>query len=81
VESPPTPTPLVTNTIDPTLAAQFAVQPTQTRMPTFTPPPPLSVPQFEDESSPGSSRVFGIFIVSLGLIGGAGLLVSFLWRK
>ena len=81
VESPPTPTPLVTNTIDPTLAAQFAIQPTQTRMPTFTPPPPLSVPQFEDESSPGSSRVFGIFIVSLGLIGGTGLLVSFLLRK
>lgn len=81
VESPPTPTPPVTNTIDPTLAAAFDVQPTQTRMPTFTPPPPLTQPQFEDETSTGSSRVFGIFIVSLGLIGGLGLLVSFLWRK
>lgn len=80
-EAPPTPTPPVTNTIDPTLAAAFNVVPTQTRMPTFTPPPPLAVPQFEDEGSPGSSRVFGIFIVGLGLIGGVGLLVSFLWRK
>lgn len=81
VESPPTPTPLVTNTVDPTLAAQFETQPTATRMPTFTPPPPLAVPQFEDESSAASSRVFGIFIVGLGLIGGVGLLVSFLWRR
>jgi uncharacterized protein YraI len=81
VESPPTPTPPVTNTVDPTLAAAFNVQPTSTRMPTFTPPPPLNVPRFEDETSPGSSRVFGIFIVSLGLIGGTGLLVSFLLRK
>ena len=81
VESPPTPTPPVTNTIDPTLAAAFDVQPTQTRMPTFTPPPPLTVPRFEDQTASGSSPVFGIFIVSLGLIGGAGLLVSFLWRK
>jgi uncharacterized protein YraI len=80
VEPPPTPTPLVTATIDPTLAAQFHVQPTQTRMPTFTPPPPLEVPQFTDSSGPslGSS---GIFIVILGLLGGIGLVVSFLWRK
>lgn len=81
VEAPPTPTPPVTNTIDPTLAAQFTIQPTQTRMPTFTAPPPLTVPQFQDESSAGSSQVFGIFIASLGLLGGLGLLVSFLIRK
>jgi len=80
VEPPPTPTPLVTATIDPTLAAQFNVQPTQTRMPTFTPPPPLEVPQFTDSTGPslGSS---GIFIIVLGLLGGIGLVASFLWRK
>lgn len=80
VESPPTPTPLVTNTVDPTLAAQFAIQPTQTRLPTFTPPPPLTMPQYEDES-PTTTRIFGIFIVGLGLIGAVGLLVSFLLQK
>lgn len=81
VEPPPTPTPPVTATIDPTLAAAFNIQPTQTRLPTFTPPPSLAVPQFTDESASHSSSVFGIFILSLGLIGGAGLLVSFILRK
>lgn len=79
LEPPPTPTPLATSTIDPTLAAQFAIQPTQTRMPTFTPPPPLEVPQFTDNTR-GSSGATGIFIIGLGLIGGAGLLASFLLR-
>jgi hypothetical protein len=79
IEPPPTPTPTIA-TIDPTLAAAFQVQPTQTRMPTFTPPPPLEVPQFTDSTRPtfGTS---GIFIVVLGLLGGIGLLASFLWRK
>ncbi len=81
VEAPPTPTPLVTATLDLTLAAAFNIQPTQTRLPTFTPPPPLTVPQFTEESSSHSSSVFGIFIIGLGLIGGTGLLVSFILRK
>ena len=80
IEPPPTPTPLITATIDPTLAAAFNIQPTQTRMPTFTPPPPLEVPQFTDATGPslGSS---GIFIIVLGLLGGIGLVASYLWRK
>jgi len=81
VEPPPTPTPLTTATIDPTLAAAFNVQPTQTRMPTFTPPPPLEIPQFADANSGRVFGVFGIFIVGLGFIGGTGLLVSYLLRK
>ena len=81
VEPPPTQTPPVTATIDLTLAAAFDVQATQTRMATFTPPPPLTVPQFNDESSAHASSVFGIFIISLTLIGGIGLLVSFILRK
>jgi len=81
IEPPPTPTPLATVTIDPTLAAAFNTQPTQTRMPTFTPPPPLEIPQFSDANSGQSLGVFGIFILGLGLIGGTGLLVSYILRK
>jgi uncharacterized protein YraI len=80
LEPPPTPTPLATATIDPTLAAEFNIQPTQTRLPTFTPPPPLEVPQFDD-SPRGSLGATGIFIVVLGLLGGAGLLASYLLRR
>ncbi len=82
VEPPPTSTPPVTATLDLTLAAAFETQPTQTRLPTFTPPPPLSIPTFTDTGQPTASRsVFGIFIISLGLIGGIGLIVSFVLRK
>jgi hypothetical protein len=80
LEPPPTPTPLATATIDPTLAAQFNLQPTQTRMPTFTAPPPLVVPEFT-ESAGSSFGASGVLIVGLGLLGGAGLLASFLLRK
>ena len=82
VEPPPTPTPLITATIDPTLAAAFNIQPTQTRIPTFTPPPPLDVPQFTDV---GTSRpqgaAFGIFIMILMIIGTAGLVLSYVLRS
>ena len=51
VEPPPTQTPIATATINPTFAAAFVFQPTSTRMPTFTPPPPLTIPQFPDDSA------------------------------
>jgi len=80
VEPPPTPTPPATSTIDPTLAAAFNVQPTATRLPTFTPPPPLEVLQIDP--APSAPRVIpGVFILSLGLIGGIGLLISYFLRK
>jgi len=82
VEPPPTPTPLVTATVDPTLAAAFNVQPTQTRMPTFTPPPPLDVPQFIDTSaSRPTGAASGIFIIVLVLAGGVGLAISYVLRR
>jgi hypothetical protein len=81
VEPPPTPTPLITSTIDPTLAAAFNAMPTQTRLPTFTAPPPLDVPKFEDAHPAATGNVFGIFIIGLGLVGSVGLVVSFLLRK
>lgn len=82
VEPPPTQTPLATSTFDPTLLAEFNIQPTQTRMPTFTPPPPLAIPQFT-EPGPAHTPKFpsGIFAIILGILGTAGLFVSFILRK
>jgi hypothetical protein len=82
VEPPPTPAPLITNTIDPTLAAAFNIQPTSTRLATFTPPPPLVIPQYTVETAPIRSPVRpGFFIVTLGLFGAIGLFVSFVLRR
>ena len=82
VESPSTPTPEVTSTIDPTLAAAFNFQPTATRLPTFTPPPPLTVPQFTEVSAPRRSMVApGIFVTALILLGTLGLIASIILRK
>jgi uncharacterized protein YraI len=82
VEAPSTATPEVTSTIDPTLAAAFNFQPTATRLPTFTPPPPLTVPQFTEVSTPRSFMVApGIFVVSLVLLGTIGLVASIIFRK
>lgn len=82
VESPSTATPEVTATIDPTLAAAFNFQPTPTRLPTFTPPPPLTVPQFTEVSPPRRSMVApGIFVVGLVLLGTIGLTASIILRK
>lgn len=82
VEPPPTPTPLTTATIDPTLAAAFNQAPTETRMPTFTPPPPLTVPVFTAETTSQPRGVpFGYFIVALGVLGAIGLGYSFFSRK
>ena len=52
VEPPPTPTPLTTPTIDPTLASQFIVDIPSTRLPTFTPPPPLVISTQSIEKNP-----------------------------
>jgi uncharacterized protein YraI len=82
VEPPPTQTPLVTSTFDPTLAAAFHQQPTETRMPTFTPPPPLTVPQFTEPAAGRAPRIpSGIFVAILAILGSVGLLVSFLANK
>lgn len=70
IELPPTPTALYTQTIDPTLAAQFIVTVQETRMPTFTVPPPLVIPTFENQVSSSPVGVpMGLMIVSLAAIG------------
>jgi uncharacterized protein YraI len=82
VEAPSTPTPPVTATIDATLAAAFSFEPTASRLPTFTPPPPLTIPQFTDVPAPRRVIVApGIFVVSLLLLGAVGILVSIVLRK
>jgi uncharacterized protein YraI len=83
VEPPPTPTPATTPTVDPTLAAQFDIGATPTRLPTFTPPPPLSIPDYGD--SGGLTELTGIpmgfVIASMAVIGVFGLAISFLRRS
>lgn len=83
VEPPPTPTPLVTPTIDPTLASQFIVDVPATRLPTFTPPPPLVIPTFPPEQlATGTGGVpIGAVITGLGVVGLFGLIISFLRRR
>jgi uncharacterized protein YraI len=82
VEPPSTPTPRVTPTIDPTLAAQFVLEIPATRLPTFTPVEPLDIPEFEQQ---GTGRVGGIpigmFITGIGLIGLFGAAVSYLRER
>lgn len=83
VEPPPTPTPRMTPTIDPVLAAQFIREIPPTRLPTFTPPPPLTLPTFE--ASGTSSRLegfpVGVIIIGMAVIGLLGLGISFLSGK
>ena len=80
IEPPPTSTPRVTPTIDPTLAAQFVVEVPSTRLPTFTNAPTLVFPTFEGQDEPISSSSFpwGLAITSLGIVGILGALFSLL---
>jgi hypothetical protein len=79
IEIPATPTPFATPTINPTLEAAFIGQPTPTRLPTFTQPAPLDLPIFTDP--PNRSRATipaGLLILSLGLFGFFGAVISYL---
>ncbi|MBN1304130.1 MAG: SH3 domain-containing protein [Anaerolineales bacterium] len=82
VEPPPTATPLATATFDPTLVAEFVIEPTVTRMPTFTPAPALEIPSFPAEiekiSFPIPSAVIIAGLASIGLIG---FLISLFVRR
>ncbi|RME88900.1 MAG: hypothetical protein D6770_05870 [Anaerolineae bacterium] len=79
VEPPPTPTPIATPTIDPTLAAAFIAPATPTRLPTFTPPPPLEIPTFTQTVESRAGRVpMGLVIFGLGFLGLFGMFISLL---
>jgi hypothetical protein len=70
IEPPPTPTAAVTQTIDPTLAAQFIQTPIPTRLATFTPAAPLVIPTYSDYSSSTSGAIpIGLVIFILFSIG------------
>ena len=72
VEPPPTPTPQFTPTIDPTLASQFSYTQAPTRLPTFTPAPPVVVPEYEENTPSAlvnSGVPMGLVIFILGTIG------------
>jgi hypothetical protein len=83
VEPPPTPTPAMTATIDPTLAAQFLVEAPPTRLPTFTEPPPLAQPTLPvDAPIATSGRVpIGLVIIGLAVVGLFGTLISLMSRR
>ena len=80
VEPPPTSTPQVTATIDPTLAAQFLVEAPPTRLPTFTEPAPVSMPTYAlNAPITTPSRIpMGLVVIGLAVVGLFGLLISFL---
>jgi hypothetical protein len=75
VEPPPTSTPLHTPTIDPTLAAQFIETPIPTKMATFTQPPPLAIPMFQDASPSSTAAGVPIGLIIL-FLGGLGILIG-----
>lgn len=83
VEIPPTPTPRITPTIDPTLASQFVIDLPATRMPTFTPPPQLVIPTFPvDEVPSGTGGIpMGFVISGLAVVGFFGVILSLLRRR
>ncbi len=82
IEPPPTLTPLVTSTIDPTLAAAYNVIPTETRLPTFTPPAATAiVPTFTDAPVSPKSFPMGFVIIGLALAGGLVLVASLFVRR
>lgn len=79
VDLPATPTPFSTPTINPTLEAAFIGQQTPTRLPTFTEPPPIELPQFTDSTeAPQTGVPMGLIILSLALFGFFGAVISYL---
>ena len=83
VEPPPTPTPRITATIDPTLAAQFLVEIPPTRLPTFTESPPISMPTFSANApiATPSKVPMGLVIMGMAVLGLFGMLISLLGRR
>ncbi|MBI5944393.1 MAG: SH3 domain-containing protein [Chloroflexi bacterium] len=80
LSSPPTPTPAATLVfdIDPTLVAAFSSPVIPTRLPTFTPPAPLVIATFSEDSSAIGRMPVGLLILGFGFIGALGALISFL---
>lgn len=70
VVPPPTSTPAITKTIDPTLAAQFLPQVQETRLPTFTEPPMLMIPTYQEvtgATAPGGIPLGFVIVILAGI--------------
>jgi uncharacterized protein YraI len=78
VDSPATPTPASTPTINPTLAAAFIPAEAATRLPTYTPAPALAIPTFVDQNQRASRIPVGLLIFGFVFIGALGTIISFL---
>jgi hypothetical protein len=79
IEVPATPTPFATPTLPLTLEAVFIGQETPTRLPTFTPPAALEQPFFTDAPGTAPTNIpAGLLILSLGLFGFFGAMISYL---
>lgn len=81
IEPPPTPMPLMTSTVDPTLAAAFLVEPSATRLATFTPPPPLVHPTFAIATEPAARFPVGAAILVTAALGVLVLFASLMGRR
>jgi hypothetical protein len=76
--APPTATPRTTPTLDPTNVAAYGLNLEPTRLPTFTPPPPLIIPTFTPAVGNISKVPYGLWILILALVGILGAVISFL---
>jgi hypothetical protein len=82
VEPPPTATPVVEPTLNPTFVAAFQVQPTSTRLPTFTAPPSLVFPTYTNPVQSSSSRATTVWVVLiLGMVGIIGIILTSIRRR
>lgn len=77
LKAPPTAMPRTTPTIDPTRAAEFGLQQIPERLPTFTQPAPLKVPEFESSGGRRPGAPVGLIILLLALLGVLGAVISF----
>jgi hypothetical protein len=80
LNAPSTPTPASTPVINinPTLIAAFATQVIPTRLPTFTPPAPMSIATFVNVGSNANRIPIGLLIFGFGFVGILGAIISFL---
>lgn len=76
VEPPPTAIPVSVPTLDPDFVASLQPAPTSTRLPTFTAPPPLVIPTYENSPRAGRVLSAGLVTVILAVLGLLGILVS-----
>ncbi len=79
VPTPLRPLPLVTDTVPADIMTALAPLPTPTRLPTFTPPPPLVVPTYPTPSATVAGRTAVVpLVLALTLLG---FLSAFLARR